>query len=254
MPKNGNKKKDNSMTIAIIGLVGTIIAALLGSPLLITLIEGGRDATPTPLAIATTPVDTATKMVVKTEVPVGKNQVQVFSANFEDDKISGFAMDSGQWNLGKDKSNKVLEVVASGDSSATAIFGPNNFRNGIIEFKINFTKQVEGSGVAVGFRSSREAGYAFYMQPDKIKLGYWESNNDWILEPFSPDSERSYNFSPNTWYTVRIEARGTQINAYVDGNLLIGETNNQLSSGNINFSIDSGNEAFFDDVQVWALE
>ena len=47
MSKEIKEKKDRAITIAIIGLVGTLVAALLGSPVLVELIKN-RQGTETP--------------------------------------------------------------------------------------------------------------------------------------------------------------------------------------------------------------
>ena len=71
MSKEAKEKKDNAMTIAIIGLIGTLVAAALGSPVLVELIKDKR-ATETPAASVETPDG-------NTQVPAFTEQNIIFS-------------------------------------------------------------------------------------------------------------------------------------------------------------------------------
>jgi pectate lyase len=54
-----------------------------------------------------------------------------------------------------------------------------------------------------------------------------------------------------TWYTVKLEIKGSTLNAYLDGGLMDTATDTSLTSGAIGVGIVNGS-AQFDDVKVTA--
>lgn len=245
MPKEERDKKDNSLTIAIIGLIGTIIAAALGSPLLISLIERNQ-ATATSPAVATTEVPVG----VTSEPTVGNNQILIFREDFDSDNISGFAFEHGQWRVGKDRSNQVLEGNAD-TPGAAATFGPSDFSNGIIEFFIRVDQFT--SEAAINFRSSDRAAYSLTFMQNHVSLGFRDTDNGKTFEPFSNNTSRSLVFDQGIWYLIRIEARGSQIVVFIDNNRIFSASDTRLKVGGLSLFLDPGYQAAFDDVKVWEL-
>jgi hypothetical protein len=247
-----SKKRDTTLIIAVIGLIGTVSAALLSSPVLIELIRA-QQATDTPSLEAPSPgaePDTP-------EPPVGQNQVLVFQEDFDDDKISGIAFDGGDWEVGKDKSNQVLAVDAtsvSPGSVATAIFGPSDFKDGIIEFRLRVNRFENETTASLRFRSTGQSTYSLSFMQNQAKLGYQEAQNDWYLEPLGDETSRSFLFEEAVWYLVRLEARGTEFTVFIDNNRLFSASDNRLRTGGLNFSLSPGYQAMFDDIKVWELE
>lgn len=247
MSKGTGEKKDNTMTIAIIGLIGTLVAAILGSPVLITLIEKQQATATAPVAIATTASANVTTLPT-----VGNNQVLIFQESFDNDKVSGFAFEGNGWSIAKDKSNQVLD---GGDVSASrAIFGPSDFSNGIIEFSINVQQFAPNQSAAINFRTSNQTAYSLAFHENQITLGYRDGPSDASLVPLSSETSRSLVFEKDTWYLVRIDVRGPQITVFIDNNRLFGADDLRLQKGGLNFSLGPGVQAMFDDVKVWDLQ
>jgi hypothetical protein len=245
------------LIIAIIGLVGTLIAAALGSPLLVELIKN-KQATETPPGIVTeAPADNTESPDINTPPPSFTEQTLIFSENFDNEKTSGFAYDGGQWQVGKDKSNKVLE----GDSTsvslgavARAIFGPSDFSNGIIEFRIRINQFGNEETANLSFRYTNQSEYSLAVMQNLAILGYRDSQNDWHLEPFSDETLRPFTFEEGVWYLVRIEARESQFSVFIDNNRLFNASDERLQKGGLEFALNPGYLVMFDDVQVWELK
>jgi len=255
MPK---EKKDNSgLTIAIIGLVGTLVAAALGSPLLVELIKN-KQATETPPGVVTEePAGNTEVPDIDTPSPGFTEQTLIFSENFDTEKASGFAFDGGQWQVGKDKSNKVLEgdsTSVSPGEVARAIFGPSDFSSGIIEFRIRINQFGNEETADIRFRFTDQSTYSLAIMQDLAILGYRDSRNDWYLEPFSGETSRPFTFEESVWYLVRIEARGSQFSVFIDNNRLFSASDEHLQKGGLEFAINPGYLVMFDDVQVWELK
>ena len=258
MPKEKSDKKDNNaMTIAIIGLIGTLVAAALGSPVLVELIKS-KQTTETPPAIVTeTRTGNTENPNTKTPAASFTEQTLIFSEDFENEKVSGFAFDGGKWQIAKDRSNKVLEGDASTlapTSTAMAIFGPSDFSNGIIEFRIRVNKFSSDSTANINFRDSNQSTYSLAIMQNVAIFGFRESQNDWYLEPFSSETSRSFLFEESVWYLIRIEVRGSQFVVFIDNNRLFSANDSRLEKGGLVFALNPGYQVMFDDVKVWELK
>lgn len=235
MPNKSSSKGTNvAILVALIGLAGTVITALLSSPLLTRLLES-----PTP----------------ETAVPLGDTKL-VFSEDFEDGTASGFGFISDNWTVAKDRSNKVLAADStsySSDQFTVATFGPTDFSNGVIEFKLKYEKI---GGFYTNFRLSEGAQYILYLngKEDLMSLAYNSQAQDWTFTLFSDDSFQSFSAQTDVWTTVRIEAQGVQITIYLDGNKLLTGNDARLQRGRLQFSMDYGTKVMLDDIKVWSFD
>ena len=246
MPKD-DSRKNNSIAIAIIGLIGTIVTAVFGSPVFVEWIRSQQTTVP-PTAIVTQlpPIETENP-VIDTPEPSFSEKILIFREDFDNDNVSGFAYD-GYWQVGKDKNNRILETTGPGK----AIFGPSDFTNGVIEFRMQIQENT-GDGIAVvNFRDNGETAYALSFTMNQLDLGYRESNGS--IQTFSAETTRSLLFEKDAWYLINIEIRGSQIIVYVDNNRIMSASDQRLGKGGLNFTIDSGVQAAFDDIQIWELK
>jgi len=234
MPTKKTRKVDTAIIVAIIGVVGTIITALLASPIVPKIMNGNSTST---------------------EVnPVNGKGALVFSNDFENGQISGFAFkyfEQGQWNLIKEKGNQVLELTNAPGESGIVDFGPNDFSDGVIEFRLNFRNF---GGFVVNFRS--EVGvqtYSLYFSPstNEITLGYSNAENNWSLELFEGDSIRVFQFSEDVWYDLKLDVSGEDITVWVDDNKILTSKNSILTQGRMEFSILEEAKIWIDDLNVW---
>jgi len=252
--------------------------AALSSPVLIELIKS-KQATETPAGSVETPVGSKETPVGSKETPAGSTvtpsgssvtpaagsetpayseKTLIFSEDFENDKASGFSFDGGEWGIGKDKANKVLQVDSTSLSAGTlarAIFGPSDFSNGIVEFQIRIDRFDENDGTAnLFFRYSNQYTYSLAVTQNHITLGYRENQNDWELEPFSEETSRPFTFETGVWYTIRLEARGSQFTVSIDDNRIFSANDSRLQKGGLEFTLNPGFQAMFDNVNVWELK
>jgi hypothetical protein len=230
MSKKKRQKLEPAIIVALIGLAGTIVAALLASPIIANVFS----KTPTPAPTG----------------PITGNSRLVFENDFESGTISGFAFESGQGQITKDKGNPVLELRAEDNNNTTAIFGSNDFSDGAIEFQINFEIF---SGFILSFRGSNGQTYTLYLSPNagEIKLGFGSAANDWDLETFDSNSTRLFAFNEDTWYLVRLEVTGDQMTVWVDGNRVLSGKDSRLQQGSMEFSIQPPGTVLLDNVKVW---
>ncbi|GAB4417854.1 MAG: hypothetical protein Kow002_04440 [Anaerolineales bacterium] len=220
-------KKNNSIAIAIIGLIGTIATAVFGSPVLVEWIKS-RQATQTPIVITPSPAFT--------------EQVLIFQEDFDNDTVSGFTY-KGEWEVGKDKNNRVLESHSAGK----ATFGPSDFGHGIVEFRVRLGK---GGVAELNFRARDGNSYTLQCSEDQLRLGFNENGK---FQPFSNETSRALVFEEDAWYLLRVEARGSNIIVFVDNNRILSAIDEQFEQGGLDLQVLSGSAAF-DDVKVWELK
>jgi hypothetical protein len=237
-PNNRTKKSKLSPTviIALIGLAGTVITALLTSPVLIELIKKSS-ATETLAGVTAVPPANATL---------------VFDKDFEDGVVSGFAFRSGDWEMTKDKSNRVLEFTATGPEApaAVAYFGSPDFSDGVVEFRVRF---ITLFGMYFDFRQQDDAVYVLSLDPDS-KVVLWAVNAVEAFYAVGPDTSQPFTFQKDVWYTVRLEARGERVTVNIDGNRILSGSDARLASGRIRFALQPNAVVYLDDVKVWSFE
>ena len=230
MPAKKVRKVDTAIVVAVIGLAGTMFAALLASPL------ASRWFNPAPEPT--------------TVIPTAGTATVVYSNDFTDERTSGFVFESAQWSIARDRGNEVLELRASGEDSGIAFFGPTDFANGSISFRFSL-KQFDS--FRLNYRS--ELGvqtYALYFSPanEEIILGYSSAENAWELEPFTGTSTRPFQFDESVWYTVKLDVVGDQISVWVDGNKILTGGDTRLQTGSMEFVIQVEGVVWIDDVEV----
>jgi len=230
MSRTSKKRIETPLIVAIIGL----IAALLSSPLVFKFVER-LTATPVPPTPTSAP-----------------NQVAVFTEDFEDDSVDGFAIQAGEWMVGRDKSNKVLEVQADSSGPAWATFGPADLSDGMIDFRIQFST---AGGFSLKLRDSGGSAYVLRFESSTLSLGYIGSDSSGSVLALPGNSTSPYNFITKQWYAIHLEARGDLITVSVDGDRLrISASDARLGQGGLVFSLDPGGHLLLDDIQVSAYE
>jgi hypothetical protein len=238
-----NKGVNTAIIVAIIGLVGTIIAALISSPWL-----DDKLGTPTEPVPATAIPTTSTGPTLST------NTTLVFQEDFEDATASGIAFGAGMWEIVKDKANHVLQVTADTPSQsvlADAVFGPADFASGIIEFKLKF---IEPGKIYLNFREQDGPGYFLLldMVGRQIVLGYKSPGANGLMD-YAALTAQSATFQTGTSYLVNLEVRGEQMTVSMDNNRIFSASDPRLLLGRLTFTASSGTVASFDDIQVWSF-
>lgn len=228
MSKNKPKKMDKAIVVALIGLAGTVLAALIASPII------GRLFPDAPAS--------------EVAGEQGADSDRVFWEDFEKGHPSGLSISTEEWQVMEYEGGYVLEVSGIDSGNTSISFGPNDFSDGAIEFRLLF---VNFDGFIMNFRSDVET-YTLYLAPTggEIKLGYGSAANDWELEPFD-DGIRTMDFSENTWYSVKLETQGSRFTLWVDEKKLLYVEDSRLKQGETGFAIQYDGTVLLDDVAVY---
>lgn len=233
--KRTSKKSDAAVVVAIIGLIGTLTAAILNSPLILKLAERSS----APEAAGTTAA------------------APVFDENFDDNFANGFGFELGTWEVVKEGDGFILRGTATEPDSPAgkAYFGPGNFSDGAIEFRVKF---LTAPGIYLDFRLQAEkGGYVFNFSPQyqaALLAKNTYNHGDWDFAAVSTESGLSYTIQQDAWYDVRVEAMGGQIVVIIDGNLVLSETDSSFAQGRVRFALEPNAVAEFDDVRIWTAK
>jgi hypothetical protein len=218
--------------------------------------------TATPSAIIATFTETATPTSAiveptQTAIPTTMPQTlqQVFKADFENNFASGFGFTLGNWKIVKDKANHVLQgdSVGSVAPAGLAYFGPSDFTDGVVEFRVKFPYQT--SNLYFEFRQDEATGsYALSLDPNSkvVALGTFKLVNKTVqFSEFGPDTKRSFTFQKDTWYKIHLEAKKEKMSVSIDDNRILAASDTHLANGRIRFTLDPNSIIDFDDTNVW---
>jgi hypothetical protein len=232
MPREAKKSKkvDTAIMVAVIGLIGTIIAALLSSPVLTKLVERTPDAL--------------------------QDEELIFSQNFESESSSGFGFEIGDWNVIQDGTNYVLQGTATESSvpAARAFFGPADFADGVIEFRFKF---IQAGDLYFDFRHQETGVYVLYFHPEvqNVVLAInAPQGSDWQFTELGAESIQPFTFQENTWYLVRLEVQGSQFTVFLDGNRIMSASDTRLKNGRLRLVLAPDEVVFVDDVKIWSFD
>lgn len=230
MSKNKPKKMDRAIIVALIGLAGTTLAALIASPLFERLFPG-------------------TPQVEPAGEP-GAVSDRVFWENFESGYASVLSFTSEEWQVMEYGGGSVLEVSGTSDGNTSVSFGPNDFSDGVIEFKLLF---INFDGFLLIFRSNGNMEtYTLYLSPisGEVKLGYGSAANNWELEPFE-DGLRTMDFAENVWYAIKLETSGSQFTLWMDDKKILSVQDSMLKKGGMGFAVQYDGTVLLDDIAVY---
>jgi serine/threonine protein kinase len=213
--------------------------------------SAATSAQATVFALTPSPTSTPTLIPTATSKPRA-----VFNEDFESGKANGFTIRSGTWQVVDDGTkNKVLEAKKLPYNWSYLEFGPSNFLDGIVAFRVKLIDYVENEqdGGAVGFlfrhKSWGGENYQLLMQPFWGSVSFVYQNpspgGTWIT--FNP--KFNVVFQKNIWYSVRVEILGNEFLAYLDGTFTTQSGYSSLHTpGLLAFMTKSGVQ--FDDIQV----
>jgi serine/threonine protein kinase len=247
---------------AVIVILG--VGLSIGRTLLTQARQDSRSAILITQTVAVQPVSSTPTVAMQTNLATQTTTpgplTLSFNQNFEDAGMTGFRMMSGAWSVvPENNTNKVLQVREVSTQNWPSIqFGPENFHNGIIQYRFNII-QMDSTNPSAGmeyiiFRVKGDwpgDSYTFQIQSliNFAELNYIPQNSD----SWPSLGNKSINISPNRWYTIEIEVNGWRITVSLDGEWFM-ETEDSLqrsNSGCLGFQGSPTTTIWFDNVQVW---
>ena len=205
-----------------------------------------------PISVPNTIVATTTPEVLNPTPTIVSSQFNTlaFSDDFENgNKNFLLGGGSGSFQVVDDgNGNKVLELSDAGTDSLLVNFGPKKISDCVIEYRVRFNTKSHYPGTANLMLRSTELGRQTYVFAfDK----QYQTSLFYYYPPWESIKSFDININPGTWYDIRVEMDGENLNASIDGVPVLQATDSRLISGNFGFQIYSNTTIDFDDVKIW---
>ncbi|HYH05086.1 MAG TPA: family 16 glycoside hydrolase, partial [Bacillota bacterium] len=168
----------------------------------------------------------------------------LFTDSFEDGNSNGWSTSGGSWSVVTDES----KVLKQSSTSATALTytGQSAWTNYSVEARVkalSFNGTDRVLGLCARVKSSSNYYYLCLSNANKLELRKKVSGATTVL------ASKSCSVQTQTWYTLKLDVNGNQLQAFVNGNLELTATDSAIATGKVGFtSINTSAE--FDDVKV----
>jgi hypothetical protein len=187
--------------------------------------------------------------VPSTSAPNTGNPSVLFNEDFEDGKAQQVWNILGDWKVIEDETgNQVYDIDNSKNAEGPCIdFGSSSWGDYVIKYRFRVLDNGAGSWTAIAFRRNhnRMAQYIFSIDLYNVGLHYSGLDGQWHNK-----KNRSYPLNKNTWYWVRVEANGTNLDIFIDGFPVINTEDTLYSTGTLELCGGPYSHAQFDDIEV----
>lgn len=180
----------------------------------------------------------------------------VFDENFDDGIANGITLDNTKWEIVDDNNGGKLIQIDNwpGDWAGFNLIS-TTIIDGTIEYKVKVVDYDLSSGgaVACNFRSTPEKRYVFYLAvvTKTVFFDYQgiDTNDKMVI---LENASAPYILEKNMWYAVRIDIKGNEFTAYIDGKKALTATDDRIKLGGLfGCGIAPNTVTQFDDVRVW---
>lgn len=195
---------------------------------------------------------TATMAPTNTPDPVflAQQAALLYSQDFESGTTDGlYDWAQGGWNIVVDDAGNHIYCNTQSSNWMNFHFGVDTWSNYAVEMKVKPIEIQAGSGISVDLRFDPYANVGFYgamnLKDHSIDLAY--------SDPYQNLGHRDFTIL-NTWYTLRLEVYGDNLNYYIDNRrVLTSTTASQRLEGRAGFDVSPNTRICIDDIRVWAL-
>lgn len=241
---------------AVMSVTETFTASPTPEPSVTSTATSTITLTPTTTPTRTT-TNTPTTTPSSTPMPTPAGKL-VLEQTFEDGTRSGVRVYQGNWKVVDDGTgNMVLQAnnLDRGWSNApNATFYSPELSDLVIEFRFMLVDTTEQGLIQMNFRENSIKRYVLGFNPQSKNVGLFfqgdETNWKWV-SPGKQENDAGLVIEKNRWYSVRIEAHGEHLEAYVDEKLLLEIDDNQAARGKFTFGCGPYTKALFDDISIW---
>ena len=153
-------------------------------------------------------------------------QTQLFSDDFQDGDSNGWARSSGTWAIVTDGTLAYRQSGTSSDSNSRT--GTSTWSNISIQARVKpiaFNGADRYAGVMTRVVNSNHYYFLALQNGNRLLLGKRAGSSPITL------ATKSFAFSTGTYYTLRIDAQGSSLSAYVNGTLQLTASDSEFPSG-----------------------
>ncbi len=170
----------------------------------------------------------------------------LFGDDFEDGNSSGWSTSGGSWSVVSDGSRVYKQSSTS--ATAHAYTGTSTWADVSVQARakaLSFNGTDRIFGLCVRFQSSSNYYFMTLSNAGKLEIRKKISGTVTVL------ASKSFSVAAGTWYTLKLAASGSTLQAYVNGNLELSAADSSLAAGKIGFTTVNVS-AEFDDCVVEA--
>src|SRR5215207_2984171 len=150
----------------------------------------------------------------------------LFTDNFEDGNAKGWTKSGGTWSVVPDGS-QVYKQASTG-SDARSRSGSSGWTNYAVQARVK-ALSFNGTDRFVALLARAQSNTSYYYltlrSSNRLELKKLVSGSSTTL------ASKAFTVSAGTWYTLRIEASGSSLSAYVNGTLQLSAADGQFASG-----------------------
>jgi pectate lyase len=178
-----------------------------------------------------------------TALPLAAQSTTLFSDDFEDGNSTGWSTSGGSWSVTADGTKVYRQGGTSADARALAgsSWGDQSVQARVKPISFNGSDRFVA--VLARVQSSTSYYYLALRSSGTLELKKLSSGSSTTL------ASKSFSVSTGSWYTLRLEARGSTLTGYVNGAQQLSATDTAFASGKIGLATFYAS-ASFDDVLV----
>ncbi len=177
-------------------------------------------------------------------LPLSAQSSTLLSDDFQDGNSSGWTTSGGSWSVVSDGSLAYRQSSTSGNAQALA--GSTGWTDQSVQARVKpiaFAGGSEFVAVLARVQNSSNYYYATLRNANKVEIKKTVAGSAKVL------ASASFTVNTGTWYTLRLEAQGTTLRAFVNGTQYLSISDSQFASGQAGLATYNGS-ASFDDVLV----
>jgi hypothetical protein len=169
----------------------------------------------------------------------------LYKEDFESSLPSQFT----NWSINVDDQGNHILCNDDSINGINSYIGENFWTNYAVEMRVEAIEQQEDPYMSIyaRFNPAEYVGYygALNFKTSIADLAY---NN-----PYRNIGHQSYPAKSNTWYTLRLEVAGSEIQFFIDNQIIAEGTDMQRSRGQAGFAASPHLRVCVDDIRLWAL-
>lgn len=172
----------------------------------------------------------------------------LFTTDFESGFPTNIVIWAPTWYVTQDSPGNSAFCNHADSDWGTLHFGSDDWENYAISLRVKFLTTNPGQwGELYSRINQTNDGYRATLWTDD-----WASIN--YYPPPVLAAGTALTIDPNTWYQIEVDAVGSTITYFIDGQQVVQANDDRRSSGRAGFGASPGTELCIDDIVVWGLD
>lgn len=180
----------------------------------------------------------------------------LFSEDFQTDAPADMVLD-GAWYIESDSDGNRFLCNEPNENNLNVYYGDTGWSDYAVDLRLKFrsfngtnplTPDFNREDIYLNFRVNSGSEYAGLILASEsgggTGIGYSEDSS------WDSFTGKGYDFTVNTWYTLRAEALGDQLRWYINDRLILRAHDSRLTNGSVGIAVSPNSEICIDDLRV----